>query len=681
MNGDPVLDRIRARRAAAQSSDPLLARIQARRAAKMPERAAADVTQTRLTTPRPTGEQSEAIREDDRGLIATGIQGASFGLSDEFLAGVKSLGGDQTYAQALQNERARLAQFRQRHPVGSRVTEFAGAATTAGPLLRGANVLLRGALGRGSATLQAAKAGAVGGAAYGAGTADPDATASLEEGVIRRAGGAAVGGVIGGVAGGVVGKGIEKAAPLVERIARRVRGQPVTQGTAPAVEPVGDKVADYLLKQAGRDQRTPTQMLEDVRALRTLTGTPETIMEMSGPAMRRAGRAVEAFPGPGASRMARFAEQRGRNAPADAVADMEKIMGRATEDTYRLTEDLIVARAADSRPLYERAFASPDVPLTPQMEQVLASPTGQAALKAAQRIMADEQGAGLAPSGGVSLVPSEGQTLSIRAIDYIKKGLDDVIQRRVGVEGGLGPNGLRAATALKHSLLESVDATVPVYKAARRVYGDETAVIKSIDLGRQSARKHPNEIRQMLRSMESAADREGFQIGWMSAKADEFSKTGPTGVLGGRGARTAHADDQIRAVMDDDPIKTEALLDVLGRRAGVAETNRMFQGSRTTPLAEDVADLTGGASRAAEGIIRLGRQGGIRQEASRLIARRLSGLDEKAAADVADALTRTGVDLETLLQYLAERQGAAAARAGVTRQPAALVGTSLAPRR
>lgn len=596
------------------------------------------MTQSDATSASPD-QQARAAALNERtkaGLIPTALHGATFGFSDEILGGMRAIGSDQTYDQAVAAERAKLAPFRADHPLGAAAIEFGAGIPTGNALLKLVNAgvgAVRGgkALAEGSKAWQGAKAGFVGGAVAGAGNADEGS----------RIGGAVRGGATGALFGAIVGK---------------IFGQGGQK----------DRVKETLNRGLTRDGRTAEELLADRTSLPKLTGDPETLTELSGNSMRRIARGVEAMPGEGSTRLQTFARQRGVNQPGDAVADLGKIMGRQSEDTYQLVDDLIAARRMDSQPLYEAAYKSAPIQVTPEVERALASPSGKAALARAQSIMADEAGAGLIPSGGVALTPSPNRTLDVRAIDYIKKGLDDIIDGRVGAEGGLGPNGLRAATALKRSLLDVVDgqmaargdvdaAGVPIYRLARQTFGNETEVIKAIEAGRMAIGKNPGEIRQLRRALSSDAAKEGFEIGWMQGAADELNSSTVSGQLGGKLSRSPIARDRVSAALGDDADKVAQVEQMLGRRGAIAETNRAFGGSRTTPTAEDVADLTGG-SRAGAAAARIGQQGFLgatRQALAQGINRRLAGIDERNAGQVAKELTKTGPDLDLLLKELA----------------------------
>lgn len=141
-----------------------------------------------------------------RGLARSGLQGATFGLSDEALGllaaqeqltGPMARGGigkrfqraGEAFTGATKEEREKLEKIRERNPAASRTAEIAGALLTGGPAALSA---LRGQAPRLQRALKAGKIGTGQGAAAGFGTG---------QGIPGRLLGLGAGGVIGGLFG------------------------------------------------------------------------------------------------------------------------------------------------------------------------------------------------------------------------------------------------------------------------------------------------------------------------------------------------------------------------------------------------------------------------------------------------------------------------------------------------
>src|SRR3990167_8490716 len=117
-------------------------------------------------------------------------------------------------------------------------------------------------------------------------------------------------------------------------------------------------------------------------------------------------------------------------------------------------------------PLYDEAYKVP-VAVTEELQNLTQRPSIQSALKSAVRL-AEDEGHKIPDS-----FPSTGQMSSMRVWDYIKRGLDDVIESGKNQFGRLNEQG-RAAYKNKLASLEILDAN-PAYKAARAAYGGEAA--------------------------------------------------------------------------------------------------------------------------------------------------------------------------------------------------------------
>ena len=169
------------------------------------------------------------------GLGRSALQGATFGFGEELLAGARSVDSDETYQQALEDERSALRTFRSRHPYAAFGAELAGSLPLAA--IPGAGVARAATLGERLA--QSAKAGAAMGAAYGAGAG--------EGGLLERGKSAAVGAVGGAVAGPLA---TEVAAPAIGRAAQALSGQGA--GRAATIQNARERLRDIAaMRQMG----------------------------------------------------------------------------------------------------------------------------------------------------------------------------------------------------------------------------------------------------------------------------------------------------------------------------------------------------------------------------------------------------------------------------------------------
>lgn len=179
-----------------------------------------------------------AIEESSKSgdFLRAGGQGLAFGFGDEIAAAAQSAVGDQTYEEALRQERGKLERFRDESPYTAYGLEIAAsipstlfgvgalgrAAQLGGKAIPAATKLVPSALAAGTPTAsllgQTASSAALGGL-YGAGAADDDRLKGA-------ATGAALGGLLGGATGVALPKVTERAKKLLEK------GVPLTVGQA-----------------------------------------------------------------------------------------------------------------------------------------------------------------------------------------------------------------------------------------------------------------------------------------------------------------------------------------------------------------------------------------------------------------------------------------------------------------
>lgn len=226
----------------------------------------------------PRREQSYAA-----GLARSALgQGTLFGLGDEAMAGLRAL-GNETYDEALEDERKKLAQFRDENPKTALAGEIAGGIATPGlGLLTGLIKPAATTLGR---VWQGTKLGAGFGGAYGFTSGEGGAENRVESAVRGAGTGALVGGAV-PVVGSVAGAGIQRARDSISpTIARLTKG----------VEDAADEVMANRFRRSGT---TPQQVADDLAAGRqaadlpgSTAALPEAIVDTS-PSMQRLGGSV-----------------------------------------------------------------------------------------------------------------------------------------------------------------------------------------------------------------------------------------------------------------------------------------------------------------------------------------------------------------------------------------------------
>lgn len=498
-------------------------------------------------------------------LVRSVSQGITLGFGDEIAAGGDALlskvtGDDRPisaiYDANLANERGRLDQFRESNPVTATASEIGGAVggAVASPVTLGANLMARtgstlGRMGIGSAM------GAGFGGVYGFGAGEGGAESRIRD--------AAEGAGIGAVAGAaavpaidLVSAGVRKATQaLLDRFGRTEAGQ--------------RKVIDALTKANGGDTR---QALAAVKAALN-KGDDLTIADVGGINVQRQARAVANVPGE-ASQIADdlvSARAAGRGdrlrAAADNLAPASNVTAKA---------DALTARARNaSRPIYERSVSPDRLIPDEQFGPIAADPYLKRTI---EKVRKDTL-------AGMGDLPQN----SMPVVDAAKKQLDDAISvaQRAGEN-----NKVRLLVDKRDKLVTIADDAFPDYAAAREAYGTPTKMKKALEAGQKFLRNETTLTQKELRAL-SDDEREMFRLGARKA-IDDLISSDTQAAITRLGDKKEALWGKIRAVFDDGESFAKF-------RDGVTqEIDRMRLerfvnprgGSQTTPLAEDIAELS-----------------------------------------------------------------------------------------
>lgn len=434
--------------------------------------------------------------EPEHGKAASFIgglgQGTTFGFADEILAVLEMVDKGQPYGDALETVRGKLKGLRDANPGTHLMGELAGGAVIpAGAASKAASI--------GSKIKTGATVGAVGGAVGGAGAAEGD--------LGDRAQGALVGGAVGGIVGG-------GAVPLVagaSRLGRAVldathlRPRSGVPGTATApragaigniAESVGprntsERAADKLLEAVEQDRMTVGDITTEV-GKRSLRPKPETINEYAGRNVLGLTETVNTLPGASRDMLenrlvkGRIGEDLSMDQPllGRFRGDAERTTGMQRGSTSLAAEDIVARQKAAAAPNYKKAKFNPDgsprLVSDPLINEALALGEFQEMYEAGRNIARIERRA----------IPTleqvqQGAGVPVEAIDYMKRGLDVMIER--GADGkGLSKPTARALRIRLNEVLDRVDELVPEYKKARSVFKGDADAKEALEWGAEA---------------------------------------------------------------------------------------------------------------------------------------------------------------------------------------------------
>jgi hypothetical protein len=564
----------------------------------------------------------------------------------------------QSYDRALGDIRGRETQFAEEHPVAATVGNVVGGLATGGPAARA--VTAAPSIPRAIATSAGMGAGygAVGG--FGAGEG------SFENRLASAGQGAALGSLLGGAlpAAGAVGN-------QVVGVGRNLLGLNNPRNTA----------LDQLGRALRRDEARPGAVPAETALTDATVGKPLALVDAAGKNTQRLGRTVETVPGAGSDRAHEFLQDR-------QLGQVDRVGGDIAthlsgDDFHKTLGELDTLRKTNAAPLYEEAYAQP-LAWNATIETLIDRPSTRQALKRAHGIAAEE---GRDPTGlGLDLdidgnVKINKTAASMQTLDYVKRGLDDVVEEyRDGVTGKLRlDESGRAKNNTLRDFVNAVDGVNPKYAEARKAWGGPTKTMEAARLGRQYANGDAEVTLTRFQGL-SEGDKTAFRLGVARELAGkvENSRDGHNAVnkiFGSKGQRS-----RLQALFPDQP-SFAAFEKAMQEEQRMALTRQIVTGGSPTGRIAAEQDDAGQLARSALDYAGGGVKGVLFGLASRATgaANRARGINEATADELSKMLF--SANRAEQAQALAEvrkrqQQIAQRARAGTGLVSAGTAGTS-----
>ena len=611
----------------------------------------------RRATEEPDGQADGGpVKMADGGLSVANIgravgQGLGFGFGDEAVARVRAKMENRPYEDVLREEREAYQKFSQKYPITAIGTELVSGAiptvaamfvpgTQAASVVGGARMaqaaqklssvlprFMTGQMGK------AAGVGGVTGAVAGAGTAT--------EG--ERGTGAVTGGLTGAVAGPVVAKGVDLG----------TRGVKAAKNVfKPSPSAVEDRATMKVLEAMSRDELTPTDVRARMIADQKM-GTKPMLMDVT-PSTQTLGEAVVTLPGPGRKILAGPLGERleqGRD-----VVGQRASQTLAKGQDFTATEDSMVGRLrANANNLYDQAYAHGSVDDT-RLLKVLDDDTFKSAFREAQRIAGKEARAaelrGEDPSRFILRdiydVDDKGNMISVgkipdvRTLDYIKRGIDALIDK--GYKGeGMSKAEANALKDLRKAFVAVIDENVPEYAAARAKYAGDMEVLDALRLGKDeylTPKMLPEQARKLVAGM-SDGEKDALRIGAAQSILTKIMDA-PQQINAAQRVIGAPATRKRLEALFDNPAEYQVFEAALKREAELfRNAQEVIRNSRTANKQEALADLkksTNILDVAGEAVnIATGTPGSVVSRVLKYLQAR-SSLDEKTAGELANML-------------------------------------------
>lgn len=447
-------------------------------------------------------------------------QGVLMSSGDELEAWVRSKLSKRPMEEIRQEINAKNQAFKTKYPVESAYQEFLGAAapslvSTMFPPLEVATAprtvsalnALRNTLrfNPERPIMSSAKLGATTGAIGGAGGAEP--------------GSRGAGALYGGIGGGALGIAVPVAGGFLGKVGQTAMD--FVRGTGPKqYASQAEKKLVEQMRAAGVTREDLMRMSqEDYRNL----GIPSTMAHYL-PETTEAVITKGGAPEIAALEKKLIGVQRGETKRAEQKLKDKLRPGEYYADDATLTGQL----RANARTMYNDAYAVGEVN-DPRIMKVLENPTFKKAFEEAKAISKTEAAAaelaGEDPSQYLLrevYVPKEVQPgifelelkelPDVRTLDYIKRGLDAVIEK--GYKGeGMSTAQANALRKLRDQYVAAIDENVPAYAAARAKYKGDLEVKEALNMGKTDFNRLDAEQISQFMTTASDAEKQAFRTG------------------------------------------------------------------------------------------------------------------------------------------------------------------------
>lgn len=352
-----------------------------------------------------------------------------------------------------------------------------------------------------------------------------------------------------------------------------------------------------ILKAFARDKMSPDTALQEY--LNQQRRKPLTVADLGGESMRRLGRAVAVVPGQSSDVASRQFLQRQLGQHERMADDLYDLA--ANQRDFRPTlRKMIEDRESSARGNYEKAFDYGGF-LTPDIERILSTPTGQRAAEIARDMVPDLVGANPERWGDLKdsfiMNPASGITKSranMIAMDVMKKAIDQAWLEKTQ------PNPLTSEPKntpwsfskdeVRKGFRDALVAMNPAYGDALKEFSSDIESEDAFNYGHQKfSAASPEELADALADM-SASERYLFKAGAVRNLAEKMqnksARLNKTEIFGSPGMQ------QKLAMIIEDPkdlAEFQKRLDLEGRM--VATKNRVLGGSDSIPKSQDLDEL------------------------------------------------------------------------------------------
>lgn len=310
--------------------------------------------------------------------------------------------------------------------------------------------------------------------------------------------------------------------PLYEFV-QRVSGQDISKNPA----------ATAVLKRMEQDQKAGGPTAQDMIDLANATPEkPLTIADVGGTGVQSLTGRVARGGGEGQTKVTNFLNDRDRGAGVRLRDDVDNNLGPGS--SYEVAKTLRDARKKAAAPAYEAAYAHPpinpdEMAPTGSVGKLTSRPAFMKGMANARKIAAEEGvdmqtlGVDLTSEG----VPFFTKVPTWKTLDYVKRGMDDVVEEfRDSTTGRLKLNDYgHAAQGTRTEFRNTLRQLNEPYAAALDSYSGPSTSLDALHAGEDFLLRKPEEIADRMATY-GAGDREFYKLGAADTLRTRLEKKG-----------------------------------------------------------------------------------------------------------------------------------------------------------
>lgn len=477
--------------------------------------------------------------------------------------------------------------------------------------------------------------------------------------------GAAVGGGLGAGAdvaaqgaGGIIGKVVKGASNLAPR--PKTNANPVSNLITSHEEVAGPQIIKAAQRSGlsldeyiARAQANPDAPLTQLGPSMPTEGTTSLKVNPRGDPFVRMARGAAAINSEASGNIYKAINKADEARASIVQGELRKGLGVERENRSVVQRQLRASSQAANKPAYQKAYEGEPVD-NPEILKAFDDPVFADAYETGRRI-AKREGIDLAPLRSPAGEGIEGEVqnpLTVRGLDYAHRALDDVIEK-LRNKGSIGSTEAYGLQKIYSDMMDNLDAERPDFAKARAIANQGFKTGRAAEAGRKFFSTPSDKLADDWNgySPEEKSAYRRIALGTIEEKAADFASLikGPTA-------------DKLKTIFPTEEAYNKFATMVRRANHGRATDAAIATGSHTTPLAQDIADITGNPEQVSATIAALTSP---RRAAGALLGRGFgkvaTGIGEQRANALEPYLTATGNELVqrlTPLRALEQKQAA-----------------------